>query len=89
MEIRYIDVSGLHSGLGIIPWIRSSSMLDLVAATMGQREVTEAAVPLPETRKVGGKVEQSLRDEVNDLAFPLDAPVDRHHACGSGRLCND
>ncbi|WP_210204668.1 hypothetical protein, partial [Agrobacterium pusense] len=53
MEIRYIDLSRLHDRLWIIPWIRSSSMLDLVAAPMGKREVTEAAVPVPDACEVG------------------------------------
>jgi hypothetical protein len=34
VKVRNIDLARLHDRLGIIPWIRSSPVLDLIAAAM-------------------------------------------------------
>lgn len=40
----------------------------------------ELTVPLTNARQIRRELEQTLGDEMNHLAFPLDATANTHHA---------
>ena len=55
-----------------------ASVPDLIAAAVRQRE---CVVAFTQARQITGEIKQPLSDEVDDVAFALNLPVDAHHRC--------
>ena len=78
MAIGAVDIASRQASRRQLAWIGARSAVPhLIAAAMRQRK---RDVALADARKLRRKIGKMLRDEMDDLAFALDAAAHRHHA---------